>query len=122
MRDLVQLSLLRALDYNRAVYEKQYIPGTRVLNAEAFAKHLENFRRMSERKVFVFQHLTYDMEGRTVEECSEILERRIRANDILGLGTDGKVHILLSQASKKDLDFVLPRFANGGLAVTVVED
>lgn len=122
MRDLVQLSLLRALDYNRAVYEKQYIPGTRVLNAEAFAKHLENFRRMSERKVFVFQHLTYDMEGRTVEECSEILERRIRANDILGLGTDGKVHILLSQASKKDLDFVLPRFANGGLTVTVVED
>ncbi len=118
--DLVQMSLLRAYDYNQAIYEQQYISGTNILNAEAFKNTAENFKQMAERKVFSYVQLEIDCKNYSYIEIQEMLSKRIRTNDILGVTGDGKLRLLLSQATNKDLEFILPRFE--GLDVTVLKN
>ncbi|MBQ8207535.1 MAG: HD domain-containing protein [Clostridia bacterium] len=122
LRDLVQMSLLRAYDYNQAVYQKQFIEGTHILNSETFGKNLENFRRMAERKVFSYVLLGVDKKEHSYAEIDEMLSRRIRANDILGVTEEGEIRILLSQATKADLAFVLPRFEGLDIEITVLNN
>ena len=110
--DLVQMSLLRALDYNNAVRESLYIKGTHIMNTEAFEKNREHFKKMAERKVFSYILLEVDKKDHSLEEADKMLEGKVRANDIIGLSEDGKLIIMLSQATSEDLRFVLPRFEN----------
>lgn len=110
LRDLAQMSLLRAFDYNQAVYEKQYIKNTRIMSVEAFEEVLKNFIALSEKKVSAFVLLEFKTNGRSYEEMDELLGHKIRTNDILGAANNGNLQLLLSQATEKDLPFILPRF------------
>lgn len=110
LRDLAQMSLLRAFDYNQAVYEKQYIENTHIMNAEAFDEVLANYAALSEKKVSTYVLLEVDVQGRSYEEMNALFEKKIRANDIMGASTNGKLRFLLAQATEKDLQYVLPRF------------
>ena len=112
LRDLVQMSLLRAFDYNQIVYEKQYLKNTRIMNEEAFQQVLSNYKTLAEKKVSSYVLLTVDPCGRTYEEMDKLLRGKIRANDVIGVGEDGKLEILMAQATEKDLQFILPRFQN----------
>lgn len=120
LRDLVEMSLLRAYDYNQALIEKQFLPGTHIMNAEAFADCLKNFAALAERKVSSYLLLEVDGKGRSYRELDELLSRRVRANDFIGAAEDGKVRVLLSQATERDLEFILPRFAEDDVIVTVL--
>lgn len=119
LRDLVQMSLLRAFDYSQAVYEKQYIEHTRIMNAQAFETVLNNYAALSEKKVSTYLLLEIDPKGRSYEEMDALLEHKVRANDIIGATADGKVKLLLAQATEKDLPFILPRFEGLEAEVTI---
>jgi len=119
--DLVEMSLIRAYDYNRAVYEKQYITGTRILHTEEFEKVYENFKNMADRKVFSYIQIDIGLRSHSIEEADDMIEKLIRANDILGINKDGKLRLLLSQATKEDLVFILPRFEGVDLDITVLD-
>ena len=121
LRDLAQISLLRAYDYTQAIYEKQYIEGTRIMTAEAFEKIYKNFIRLAERKVFSYILLAVDSKEYSYKEVDGMLQKRVRVNDILGIDKDGEIKILLSQATERDLDFILPRFESIDLDVTVLK-
>jgi hypothetical protein len=120
LRDLAQMSLLRAYDYNVALYEKQYIPGTHIMNAQYFEECIENFSALSERKVSAYVMLEIDYEGLTLEEADAVLSSKIRSTDILGITSEGKLCLLLSQATEEDLRFVLPRFEGIGVTLTLL--
>ena len=119
--DLVEMSLLRAYDYNQATASTQYISGTRILNSDEFEKACENFKSMAERKVFSYVQLEIDCRTHSLDEVDEMVEKRIRANDILGITKEGKLRLLLSQATSEDLSFVLPRFKNLDIGITVLK-
>lgn len=121
LSELVEMSLLRAYDYNQAIYEKQYIKNTRILCSEAFEKTYKSFKEMADRKVFTYQLLEFDCSNLSFEECFALLERKVRANDILGINGEGKLCLLLSQATKADLEFIMPRFENLEIGVKCVE-
>ena len=55
------------------------------------------------------------------EKISNTLQRVTRKNDILGLGDDGKVYILLSQADSNSMQAIHSRMENGGVEVEVVD-
>lgn len=110
LRDLVQMSLLRAFDHNQMVYEKQYLKNTRIMNEEAFDQMLTNYKTLAEKKVSTYVLLEIDPCGRTYEEMDKLLRGKIRANDVIGVGEDGKLEILMAQATENDLQFILPRF------------
>lgn len=119
LRDLVQMSLLRAFDYNQAVYEKQYIHNTHILNTEEFDEVLKNYIALAEKKVSTFVLLEVDTNGKSYEEMNEILTSKVRANDIMGASDNGQLRLLLSQATENDLPFILPRFKD--LNVKVIQ-
>ena len=121
LRDLVQMSLLRAFDYNQAIYEKQYIENTSIMNVDAFKECLENFKALADKKVSSFVLLEFDNEGRSYIEMNELLSSKVRSNDIMGATEDGKLRLLLSQAGEKDLPYILPRFEAVGLNITIIQ-
>ena len=110
LRDLAQMSLLRAHDYSAAMFEKQYISGTHILCEEYFAECERNFVALSEKKVSAFVALDFDLNGHTIEEANEILAGKVRANDILGVTAEGTLRLLFSQATEDDMKVILPRF------------
>ena len=65
---------------------------------------------LSEKKVSTYILLEIDNQGRTYMEMDELISQKVRANDILGATPNGKVRLLLSQATEDDLPFILPRF------------
>lgn len=119
LRDLVEISLLRAYDYNKHLYETQYISGTHILCKQEFERVYSNFKDMAERKVFAYEFMVIDTKGHSFEEVDKMVAGKVRANDILGDLDDGKLGILLSQATKNDLKFILPRFENLDVEVEI---
>lgn len=119
LKDLVQMSLLRAMQYNQAVYEKQYVAGTGILHAEAFAQVLKRYKEMAEWKVSRYILLEIDVHQYTLQEADGLIEERIRKNDILGILDNGNLGLLLSQASEEDLDVILRRFFNLDMEIVV---
>jgi len=122
LSELVEIFLLRAHDYNQATYEKQYIEGTRILCSEAFEKALKNFREMADRKVFSYSLLEFEIGSFTLKQCDNMLEKKIRSNDILGVTKEGKLHLLLSQANEGDLRFILQRFEGMEIGVKIINN
>ena len=110
LRDLVQMSLLRAFDYSQAVYEKQYIANTHIMNIDAFNEVLNNYAALAEKKVSNFVMLEINSNGHSYEEIDKMLAGKVRTNDIIGISDDGNIRLLLSGATEKDLPFILPRF------------
>ena len=119
LRDLVQMSLLRAFDYNQAISEKQYIENTSILNAEAFEKVLSDYTMLAEKKVSKFLVLEIETNGRSYEQMDQMLHGTVRANDIVGATADGKLMVLLSQATEKDLPYIIPRYQSAGLEAKI---
>ena len=120
LRDLVQMSLLRAYDYSNALLEKQYISDTHIMNAEYFEDCIQNFAALAEKKVSTYVMLEFDLNGHTLKEANDMLVGKIRLNDILGITNNGRLCLILSQATKNDIEFILPRFERLGFNVTVV--
>ncbi|MEE1048085.1 MAG: HD domain-containing protein [Clostridia bacterium] len=110
LRDLVQMSLLRAFDYSQAVYEKQYIDNTHIMNIDAFNEVLNNYIALREKKVSSFIILEINLNGYSYEEIDKMLAGKVRVNDIIGMSDNGNIRLLLSGATEKDLPFILPRF------------
>ena len=108
--DLAQISLLRAYDYSLAMYEKQYIPNTRIMNAKYFEECIENHMALSAKKVSSFVMLEFDTNGHTLEEAGAMIASKIRLTDVLGMTFDGKLQLILPHASQDDLKYILPRF------------
>ena len=121
LRDLVQMSLLRAYDYSQAVYHQQYIENTHIMNADAFRENLQNFKALADKKISSYMLLEFETNGRSYNEMEELLLQKVRANDVLGATDDGKLRMLLSGATEKDLPFILPRFENMGLTISVIQ-
>ena len=110
MRDLVQMSLLHAYDYHAALLDRQYIEHTQIMKAEFFEERIQHFAALAEKKISTYIILEFDLNGHTLEEAAAMISKKIRTTDILGIGSNGKLQLLLSQAEEKDLEYILPRF------------
>ena len=120
LRDLVQMSLLRAYDYNQAIYQKQFIDNTRIMNVSAFEEVLKNYVALAEKKVSTFILLELESKGHTYTELDKLLAKKVRANDIMGETDNGNLRLLLTQATEKDLQFILPRFSEFEIKVNMI--
>ena len=119
--DLAQMSLLRAYDYSLAMYEKQYFPNTRIMNAKYFEERIENHRELNAKKVSSFVILELETGDYTLEEIDSMIADKVRTTDIIGVTSDGKLQIVLTQASHDDLKYILPRFDNVDIPIRILQ-
>lgn len=119
---LIQASLLRALQTQAVLRERQCVPGTyRLLKPEVFRRAVRMAEQMQQEHVACSQLLCLEGEGRTPEALDVALAGKIRENDEAGYMEDGNVWLLLSQATPETLPIVCRRLEGAGFRVRVKE-
>ena len=114
---LVETALTRAFEYENAAYREQHLPGTRVLRTPYFIEKLAASCAMQEDKVA--QHLLLRVTNGTPDQQALYtrLDTAIRASDLAGIGPDGKLYLLMNQASEAELPIVTERLRGKGIQV-----
>ena len=118
---LVEVSLLRALEYQEAVRDREYLKGTQILKTEYFMERLKLFHSIREQKVGSYALVQFENPEMTLEETDRILRNKIRENDILGISEDGQLYLILSQVDDSTLPIVMERLEKNGLHCRVID-
>ena len=114
---LVKISLIRALDYTRRAEAEMYLPGTFILNADHFARLMETREKMSRSGTAEHSLIKLDVDRVELAEVSAQISTLIRSTDTLGMGPDGQLYLLLSQANRENAHLVLMRIQNRGIPI-----
>lgn len=117
---LVETALVRAFEYESAVRENWYLPGTCLLRPAVFAEKLAAACTLQEEKMA--HHLLLRVTGtfKNQAELDAWVKRSIRSTDVAGIGTDNAIYLLMNQASEEDLPLLTRRFWEKKLYVTAV--
>ena len=94
--NLVNSFLVKALK-DRADRSK-YVGDTMILKHEEFAEVVKAHEKMYEKSFADYSLLKIENGEENLKDISEKLERIIRANDMLGLGKNGELYLLLMQS------------------------
>ena len=112
---LVEVALLRALEYQEAAKNMQYVEGTHILKTSYFMERLETFHAMQDEMVASYILLRLEHQGKSKEEADQILQNLIRANDVWGISEEGELYLILSQTDKESLPIVSGRLKKAGI-------
>lgn len=112
---LIENSFLKAWRYQEAVRDKIYIKDTVIAKEEYFVSQLSLRHNMLEDGISSYALIKIDSEGRTVLELDGMLRTKVRETDLLGMGQDGNVYLLLSQADQTSVGIVLKRLSGMGI-------
>ena len=82
---LVETSLLRALEYQKAVEYRQYVKGTHILKTEYFEERLKVQHDMREQKLASYVLLKVEYSEMSLQKADEILRSKVRENDVWGI-------------------------------------
>ena len=121
MSDLIQDSLVRAMEF----YEmgEKVIEDTRILEADKFEELLDVKKRMRRKQYSDYVLLEIEVkDDRKLNEISRRISGLVRENDVLGIGKDGKLCLLLSQTSSADMKAVAGRLLNSGIEFEQVRE
>lgn len=117
---LAETALVRAFEYEQAIRERQYLPGTCIMRPEAFAENLTTACTQLEDKMAHHLLLRVEDDCQTLEERCARLKQVVRSNDVAGMGADQNTYLLLNQAKEEDLAVVTRRMAQKGFTVPPV--
>lgn len=128
--NMIQNAIVRSDTFLEAVSEKRYLSGTDILNKEAFLESLEMSREISEKEYGVSTLLCVQSAGPVdklleasdqLNHYDNILEKGLRETDVVGIGEDGYLYILLSNSNEKEAQIVIERFARQGIVCSLEE-
>ncbi|MBO6240259.1 MAG: NAD(P)-dependent oxidoreductase [Butyrivibrio sp.] len=119
---LMENFIIKAWEYQKAVADKTYVSGTQIAKTEYFLQQYEIQKEMAENKLTDFRLFRIMRDNRSLSELDEMLQTKIRNNDIIGLGSDGNIYLLASQVDESSESIVLKRFTNMGLRCDIVEN
>ncbi|MBM3145575.1 MAG: NAD-dependent epimerase/dehydratase family protein [Chloroflexi bacterium] len=117
---LIQSSLIRASLFLNTNIDRVYIPGTNILESEAFFAILDVKKKMKKSQVSDYQLVKVEPGEKNTLEFATDVSRAIRTTDFLG-AHDGEYYVLLSQADKKNADLIIHRLRSYGIMGELVE-
>ena len=117
---LVETALVRAFEYENAVQESWYLPGTCLLRPAVFARKLESACTLQEDKMAHHLLLRVTGEFKNQAELNARVERSIRSTDVAGVGSDNAIYLLMNQAGEANLPLLTKRMGEKGLHVISV--
>lgn len=119
MCHLVRISLIRALEYQKAIEKEKYRTGTEILVPSYFEKELEAQRRMIDAGVASF--ILLELETADIDKTFVKLEKLIRHSDMVGEGEDGKCYLLLTQINRKIFETIGERLRSNDIGYRILE-
>lgn len=105
---------MRALEYQEAIKNRQYVQGTRILKPEYFEERLYSFHSMREENRASYVLLKLEYPQMTLEEADTALQASVRENDVWGISEKGELFLILSQTDRSSLPIILARLENDG--------
>ncbi|MGN7476634.1 NAD-dependent epimerase/dehydratase family protein [Solibacillus silvestris] len=120
VKELVQSSLSRALEFIKVSEDQRYIENTSILKIDKFKEILEAKEDAKKTYNMPYVLLTYRIAVELLEETSENISKMLRETDYLGF-ENNHLYILLSNTKNSDLPFILERFENAGYYLDVDE-
>lgn len=112
---LIQNAVLRANRYMDALVNERYIPGTNVLDAEAFSALIKAFFNAKHRDLT--ECCAIEIKGvneANFESAWPVVGKTLRATDYMGRREDGGLYLLLCNTNEQNATFVINRLAELG--------
>ena len=119
---LVETSLLRALEYQKAVEYRQYVKGTHILKTEYFEERLKLQHDMREQKLASYVLLKVEYSEMSLQKADEILRSKVRENDVWGISESKELYLMLVQTDKEALPNILARLKQAGLVCRQIDE
>lgn len=120
--NLIQNAVLRANRYMSALQYQRYIPGTNILEKEAFRSLVTAYLNASEKQLTECTLIEIELGETSLEEAGKLLGSQMRQSDFLGELQDGTVYALLANTRPKDAAIVLQRFRDSGFNCRITEE
>lgn len=120
MTDLIRDSLIRAMDY----YDNsgETLENTRILSSGKFREILAVKQQMKKKQYLEYTLLLIHQEGWNLQELNDKISTLVRNNDVLGMGEQGELYLLLSQTNAKDIEIVAERMEKQKISFEVVKE
>ena len=119
---LVETSLLRALEYQKAVEYRQYVKGTHILKTEYFEERLKVQHDMREQKLASYVLLKVEYSEMSLQKADEILRSKVRENDVWGISESKELYLMMVQTDKEALPNILARLKQAGLVCRQIDE
>ena len=116
--NLIKLSFVRALEYQRAIEQEKYFPDTMVVIPSYFAELLHAQKQLMEAGLASYELIRF--ESRDKSYVSDSLRGMIRNSDIIGADDDGTLFLILTQINRKSVGIVEQRLEQKGLKFEIV--
>ena len=117
---LIKLSFIRALDYQRAIEQEKYYPGTPIVIPSYFAQLLKAQENLADAGLASYALIRF--ETRDKDYLSSALKGLIRNNDIVGADDDGSLFLILTQTNRDSVSIVGERLDKKGLKYEIVSN
>lgn len=119
---LMENFILKAWEYQKAVAAETYITGTSIIKTEYFRNQYDIQKDMMDNNLTSFRLIRILIEDRNLDEIDDMLQSKVRNNDILGLGGDGNIYLIAAQVDESSENIVLKRLSDIGLKCDIVEN
>ena len=116
--NLVKLSFIRALEYQRAIEQEKYFPNTLVVIPSYFSELLHAQKELMEAGLASYALIRFESRDKTY--ISESLRGLIRSSDIIGADDEDTLFLILTQINRKSLQIVENRLQQKGLKFEIV--
>lgn len=116
--DLIRDSLIRAMEYEEL--GDIMIADTNIVRNEKFKEMLEVKEQMRKKQYMDYVLLKIDKEHRNIAEISDKVSKIIRNNDVIGMGDDGNIYLILSQTNGEGMNVIAERMKKNSIHFEVV--
>ena len=118
--NLVRVSFVRALEYQEAVHDEKYFPGTNIMRYEYFLKEVQAQQSMAAAGVASYLLVRLDVDPK--DDLGVLLKGVVRQTDTLGKNKQGECFLLLSQVDGDTFHFVSDRLDAKSIRYKLVEE
>ncbi len=116
--NLIKLSFIRALEYQRAIEQEKYYPGTLIVIPSYFRELLNAQKELAEAGLASYALIRFESKDKAY--ISSSLKGLVRNNDIIGADDDGSLFLILTQTNRQSISIVGERLDKNGLKYEIV--
>ena len=113
---LLQNSLVRAIDYEGMAGQDIYYENTMIMKKERFAELLNVKNELQEKDFSNYILLRLNIKSDDLKEISDMVVSRVRVSDVIGIGPDDKVYLILSQVTDDNAEYAYKRLLQAGIS------